>query len=74
MGTCFVYITVIVGWPVGLSKEVCLHAGADWRKLVCHSEGGERSVTMTVGSIALGTGSSNTGVAAIVSSVACRHV
>ena len=28
---------------MGLSKEVCLYAGADWLKLICQSDGGERS-------------------------------
>ena len=27
-----------------LSKEVCSYEGADWLKLICQSEGGERSV------------------------------
>ena len=35
---------MVFGQPVGLSKEVCLYAGADWLKLICQSEGGERSV------------------------------
>ena len=29
---------------MGLAKEVCLHAGADWLKLICQSEEGERSI------------------------------
>ena len=41
MVTCFVHITVTLGQPAGLSKEVCLYAGADWLKLICQSEGGE---------------------------------
>ena len=41
-GTCFVYIAVVLGQPAGLSKEVCLHSGADWIniKLLCQSEAG----------------------------------
>ena len=27
-----------------MSKEVCLYAGADWLKLICQSEGDQRSV------------------------------
>ena len=38
------YITVVLGQSVGLSKEVCLYTDADWLKLICQSEGGERSV------------------------------
>ena len=26
----FVYTTMLLGQPAGLSKEVCLYAGADW--------------------------------------------
>ena len=39
--TCFefVYITMVLGQPAGLSKEVCLYVGADWLK----PEVGERS-------------------------------
>ena len=42
--TCFVYIHWYRDDLEGLSKEVCLYAGADWLKFVCGSEGGERSV------------------------------
>ena len=28
--TCFVYTTVVLGQPAGLSKEACLYAGAEW--------------------------------------------
>ena len=28
--TRFVYSTIILGQPAGLSQEACLHAGADW--------------------------------------------
>ena len=41
MVTCFVHTTVTLGQPAGLSKEVCLYAGADWLKLICQSEGGQ---------------------------------
>ena len=30
--------------PAGLSKEVCLYAGADWLQLFRQSEGGESSM------------------------------
>ena len=43
-GACFVYITVVLGQSLGLSKEMCRHADADWQKLICQSEGGERTV------------------------------
>ena len=42
-GKCFVYITVVLVQPVGWSVMVCLYAGADWLKLICQSEGGQRS-------------------------------
>ena len=42
-GTCFAYIAVVPGQPIGLSKEACLYAGTDWLKLICWSEDGERS-------------------------------
>ena len=43
MGTCFVYSTVVLGQPAGLSEKVCLLAGAaDW--LICRSDGGERTI------------------------------
>ena len=45
--------TVALGQPVGLSKEVCLYTGADWLKLSCQSEGGERPVGL--GRISLST-------------------
>ena len=35
----------VLRFTLGLSKEVCLHADADWLKTFCQSEGGERSVT-----------------------------
>ena len=35
---------MVLGQSVGLSKEVCLYADADWLKIICQSEGGERSV------------------------------
>ena len=31
-----------------MSKEVCLFAGADWLKIICQSEGGERSIERVV--------------------------
>ena len=34
-GTYFLSITMVLGQPAGLSKEVCLYAGADWLKVVC---------------------------------------
>ena len=35
--TCFVYTTIVLGQPGGLSKEVFLYAGADWlSSSVCH--------------------------------------
>lgn len=43
-GTCFACITLVLGQPAGLSKEVCLYSCADWIKLACQSEGGEGSV------------------------------
>ena len=42
--TWFVCFTVVCGQPTALSNEACLYAGADWLKLICQSEGGERSV------------------------------
>ena len=30
MNTCFVYTTVVLRLPRGLSMEVCVYAGADW--------------------------------------------
>ena len=39
----FTSVTVVLGQPAGLSKEVCLYAGADWLQLVGQSESGERS-------------------------------
>ena len=30
MVTRFAYTTFVRGQPTGLSKEACLHAGADW--------------------------------------------
>ena len=41
-GTCSVCIAMEPGQPAGLSKELCLYAGAEW--LICRSEGGERSI------------------------------
>ena len=38
-GACFAYITTMVrGQPEGMSKEVCLYAGASWQKFTCQSE------------------------------------
>ena len=34
---------MIPGQSAGLSQKVCLYVGADWLKLVCQSQGGERS-------------------------------
>ena len=31
--TCFVYATVVIGQPAGLSKEACLYADSDWLSL-----------------------------------------
>ena len=42
-GTWFVYTTPVLGQPTNLFKEVCLHPGADWLKVICQSEGGKRS-------------------------------
>ena len=42
-GECFVYITVVLVQPVGWSAIVCLYIGADWLKLICQSQGGQRS-------------------------------
>ena len=44
MGINPVYITMVFGQLAGLSKKVCLYTGADWLKLNCPSEGGERSM------------------------------
>ena len=30
MAKCFVYATVVLSQLTGMSKEVCLYAGADW--------------------------------------------
>ena len=30
MAMCFVYATVVLGQPTGLSEEVSLYAGTDW--------------------------------------------
>ena len=43
-GTCFVYITMALGQSIDMSKEVCLYADADWLRLICQSEGGEKSI------------------------------
>ena len=40
--TCFVYTAVILAQPAGLPKGVRMHAGADWLKLTCQAESGER--------------------------------
>ena len=32
--TYFFYITMVLGQPAGLSKEVCLYADSDWLKLI----------------------------------------
>ena len=40
-GTCFVCITVVLGQPACLSKEVCLNAGADWPNLLSVRGGGK---------------------------------
>ena len=37
---------MVYGQTTGLSNEACLYAGADWLKLTCQSEGGERSVVL----------------------------
>ena len=42
--TCDVYITIKLGQPAGMSKGMRLYTGADWIKLICLSEAGERSV------------------------------
>ena len=34
--------TMVLRHPAGLSKELCLYTSADWLKLNCESEGGER--------------------------------
>ena len=41
----FVYTTMVLGQPAGLSKSVCLYAGADWLRLVCQSEGGRGQIS-----------------------------
>ena len=43
-GTCFVYITMLLAQTARVSKEACLYADADWLKLICQSESGERSL------------------------------
>ena len=35
-------ITEVLGQPAGLSKEISFYAG--WLKLICQSEGGDRSL------------------------------
>ena len=40
----FVYATMLLRQSVGLSKEACFYAGADWLKLICQSVGGWNSV------------------------------
>ena len=48
-GTRFVYTTPVLGHtpvlgqPTNLFKEVCLHPGADWLKVIRQSDGGKRS-------------------------------
>ena len=34
---------MVLGQPTGLSKKACSYVGADWLKLVCQSEDGDRS-------------------------------
>ena len=38
----------LFGQPTGLSREVCLFAGADWLQLIITSEGGERPIVFCV--------------------------
>ena len=38
--------------PAGLSKEVCLYAGADWLKLICQLEG-KKFFTLSMNMLAL---------------------
>ena len=40
----FVYIAMVLGQPIGLSKEVRFYAGAYWLQLIYQSEDGEGSV------------------------------
>ena len=44
MGTCFVYVTIVLGQPSGVSKEVSLYTTTDWVKLICQSVGGKGSI------------------------------
>ena len=48
--TCFVCTTVVLRQPVGLSKEFfCFfYAGANWLKLICQTDDGERSFSASV--------------------------
>ena len=38
----------LFGQPTGLSREVCLFAGADWLQLIITSEGGELPIVFCV--------------------------
>ena len=52
-GISFVYITLVLGQPIGLPRKVCLYAGADWLTFICHSEGGGKSVLLLDGLLAI---------------------
>ena len=53
-GTCFDYITVALGQPARVSKEVSLHgAGADWLKLICQSQRVGRPAADSEGTLCL---------------------
>ena len=39
---------MVLGQPTGLSKEACFNAVADWLRLACQSESGERSMVCSV--------------------------
>ena len=45
-GMCFVYITIVLGQPSGVSKEVSLYTTTDWVKLICQSVGGKGSIML----------------------------